>query len=213
MELEILKQSWESLDKKIQHAAIFNHTLVERIIASRVMTTVDKIKRLYNGFYVVLSLESIALLAVLGGNPFDFKYTLQYLPYLLLLIGVIIAFLNLLHLSRSIAKLSAKSAIDQYVKGIVSIYDRNKRFEKWFGLSFLAIGFLVPFSFLPNKMARMGLVGALIDTAIMISITWLLFIAAFKFGFFKNRHKEKLQKDLEEWKELKALANEITGVK
>ena len=209
MELEMLKQSWASLDKKIQHAAIFNQTLVERIIASRVMTTVDKIKRLYNGFYVVLSVETVALLAVLAGNPFDFKYTLQYLPYVLLLIGVIIAFFNLLHLSRSIARLSAKSAIDQYVKGIVSIYDRNKRFERWFGLSFLAVGFLVPFSFLPNKVPRIGLVGALIDTGIMILITWVLFFFAFKFGLFRNRHKEKLQNDLDEWKELKALADEM----
>ena len=209
MELEMLKQSWERLDKKVQHAAIFNQTLLERIISSRVMTTVDKIKSMYNGFYVVLGIETIALLAILAGNPFDFKYTLQYLPYLLLLIGVVIAFFNLLNISRSIARLSAKSAIDQYVKGIVSIYDRNKRFEKWFGLSFLAVGFLVPFSFLPNKMTRMGLVSALIDTAIMILITWIMFIAAFKLGFFRNRHKEKLQKDLEEWNELKALANEI----
>src|SRR5688572_21917376 len=209
MELEILKQSWERLDKKIQHAAFFNQTLLERIISSRVMTTVDKIKSMYNGFYVVLGIETIALLGILGGNPFDFKYALQYLPYLLLLIGVVIAFLNLLHLSRSIARLSAKSAIDHYVKEIVSIYDRNKRFEKWFGMSFLAVGFLVPFSFLPNKITRIGLLGALIDTAIMISITLLIFIAAFKFGVFKNRHKEKLQKDLEEWNELKALANEM----
>ena len=210
MELELLKQSWERLDKKIQHTAFFNQTLVERIISSRVKTTVDKIKSLYNGFYVVMSAETIALLGILAGNPFDFKYTLQYLPYLLLLIGVIIAFFNLLHISRAIARLSAKSAIDQYVKEIVAIYDRNQRFEKWFGLSFLAVGFLVPFSFLPNKIARVGVVGALIDTAIMILITWIMFIAAFKFGFFKNRHKEKLQKDLEEWKELKALASEMT---
>jgi hypothetical protein len=210
MELEMLKQSWERLDKKIQHAAFFNQTLVERIMSSRIITTVDKIKRLYNGFYVVLSVETIALLGILAGNPFDFKYTLQYLPYLLLLIGVIIAFFNLLHISRSIARLSAKSAIDHYVKEIVAIYDRNKRFEKWFGLSFLAVGFLVPFSFLPNKIARVGVVGALIDTAIMILISWIMFIAAFKFGLFKNRHKEKLQKDLEDWKELKALASEMT---
>ena len=211
MELEMLKQSWASLDKKIQHAAIFNQTLVERIIASRVMTTVDKIKSLYNGFYIVLSVESVALLAVLAGNPFDFKYTLQYLPYALLLIGVIIAFFNLLHLSRSIARLSAKSAIDQYVKGIVSIYDRNKRFERWFGLSFLAVGFLVPFSFLPNKITRLGLVGALIDIGIMIVITWVLFFLAFKFGLFRNRHKERLQKDLDEWQELRALADEMVA--
>ncbi|HEX6226993.1 MAG TPA: hypothetical protein VFZ52_21390, partial [Chryseolinea sp.] len=81
--------------------------------------------------------------------------------------------------------------------------------ERWFGLSFLAVGFLVPFSFLPNKITRLGLVGALIDTGIMIVITWVLFFLAFKFGLFRNRHKERLQKDLDEWKELRALADEM----
>ena len=210
MELEMLEKSWENLDKKMQQAAILNQKLIDTIISSRALSTIDKIKRLYYSFYIVLTIEVVILVGILAGNPFDFKYTLQYLPYLLLLIGVIIAFFNLLHISRSIARLSAKSAIDQYVKEIVAIYDRNQRFEKWFGLSFLAVGFLVPFSFLPNKIARVGVVGALIDTAIMILITWIMFIATFKFGFFKNRHKEKLQKDLEEWKELKALASEMT---
>ena len=209
MELEMLKRSWERLDKKIQHAATFNQVLVERIISSRVMTTVDKIKKLYAGFYAVLVIETIVLIGILAGNPFDFKYALQYLPYALLLIGVVIAFFNLLHISRSITRLSANSPIDHYVKGIVSIYDRNKRFEKWFGIIFLSIGFLVPFSFLPNKIERMGVSGALIDIGIMISVTLILYIAAFKFGFFRNRHKEKLQEDLEEWSELKALAEEM----
>jgi hypothetical protein len=206
MELEVLKKSWDSLDKRMQQATTFNERLVESIISSRVMTTVDKIKRLYNSFYVVLTIEIVLLIGIILGNPFDFKYKLQYLPYGLLLIGVIIAFLNLLHLTRSIRNLSPGLRIDHYLKGIVSIYDRNKRFEKWFGVILLSIGLLVPFSFLPKKLERMGLSGALIDTAIMISISLIIYIIAFKLGAFKNRYKEKLQKDLDEWKELKALA-------
>lgn len=210
MELEALKRSWESLDKKIRNAASFNEKLVEHIISSRVMTTVDKIKGLNNFFYTVLSIEVVVLIAILIGNPFDFSYRIQFLPYLLLLFGVIIAFANLLQISRAIRQLSPASKIDQYLKSIVSVYDRNKRFERWLGVSFLSIGLLVPFSFLPQKLDRMSLSGALLDIGIMISITLIIYIAAFKFGAFKNRHKEKLEKDLTEWNELKALANEMS---
>jgi hypothetical protein len=206
MELELLIKSWENLENKMKQATTFNEKLVERIISSRVMTTVDKIKRLYNSFYAVLTIEIIFLIGILFGNPFDFRYKLQFLPYGLLLTSVIIAFLNLLHLSRSINKISPDLRVDHYLKGIVSIYERNKRFEKWFALILLSIGLLVPFSFLPNKLDRMGLTGALIDTAIMITVSLTIYVLAFKLGAFKNRYKEKLQKDLDEWNELKALA-------
>jgi len=175
------------------------------------MTTVDKIKRLYNLFYVVLTLEVVVLIAIFIGNPFDFKYTIQFVPYMLLLTGVVIAFLNLLHISRSIDKLSAGSRMDHYLKGIVSIYNQNTRFEKWFGVIFLSVGLLIPLSFLPQKLDRVGLTRALMDTAIMMSMTLIFYIAAFKLGAFKNTHKDKLEKDLAEWKKLKELADEMQG--
>jgi hypothetical protein len=209
MELEVLKKSWASLNEKFQHTTTFNQKLIESIISSRAFTTVDRIKRMYTGFYIVLTVEIVVLVAILVGNPFDFQYNLQFLPYALLLIGVIIAFMNLRHLSSAINKLSARSTIDLYLKGIVSIYDQNKRYEKWFGVSLLAVGLLVPFSFLPQKLERMSLTAALADTAIMISISLVLYVAAFKLGAFKNRHKESLQKDLADWEELKVLADEM----
>ncbi len=209
MELDALKKSWEQVNKRIQRATALNQKLVETIISSRVMTTVDKIKRLNSSFYIVLMIEVIFLGAILLGNPFDFRHWAQYIPYSLLFGGVIIAFFNLLHISRGIKKLSADTKIDRYVKGIVSLYDQNKRFEKWFGIILLSIGLTVPFSFLPSKIERMGLSGALLDIAIMISITGAIYLIAFKFGAFKNPYKDKLKRDLAEWEELKVLANEM----
>ncbi|HRG11597.1 MAG TPA: hypothetical protein PLJ08_23695 [Cyclobacteriaceae bacterium] len=196
MELEVLKKSWANLNEKFQHSSTFNQKLIESIISSRAFTTVDRIKRMYTGFYIVLMVEVVVLVAILVGNPFDFHYNLQFLPYALLLIGVIIALMNLRHLSNAINKISARSTIDLYLKGIVSIYDQNKRYEKWFGVSLLAVGLFVPFSFLPQKLERMSHTAALADTVIMISISLVLYIAAFKLGAFKNRHKESLQKEV-----------------
>ena len=205
MELEAFEKSWESLDKKVQQAAIFNQKLIGTIISCRALSTVDKIKRLYYSFYLVLSIEIIVLIGILAGNPFDFRYKLSFVPYGLLLIGVFIALLNLLSISRSIRKLSPGDAIDQYIKGIVAIYDRNKRFEKWFGASLLSVGLLVPFSFLPAKIERVGVGGALFDTFIMVTVCLACYIVAFKLGAFKNPYKARLEKDLVDWNELKEL--------
>jgi len=209
MELEILRKSWDSINERIDHMAAFNNKLVEHIIAARVMTTIDKIDKLYTGFYTVLAIELVVLIAILVGNPFDFRYHVQYIPYGLLLIGVIVAFFNLLHLHRSIHKVSANNPIDEYLKSIGAIYDRNKRFEKWFGLIFLSIGLSVPFSFLPTKIDRVGLIEALTDTSIMVGINLIIFIAAIKLGAFRNRYRIQLEKDLIAWKQLKALAEEM----
>ena len=209
MELELLKKSWENLDKKVQKAASFNERLVESIIASKVITTVDKIKRLYNSFFLVLSFEIIFLVAIFFGNPFDFKYIMQYAPYALLLVVVIVAFVNLAGITLAIKKLSPASRIDLYVQDILAIYDRNKRFEGWFGAISLTVGLLVPISFLPKKIERLGMTGAWTDTGIMIFITLILYFLAFKFGAFKNPHREKLKKDLEEWNALRSLAEDM----
>lgn len=211
MELELLKKSWDNLDKKIQKAAVFNEKLIESIVASKVMTTVGKLKKLYNSFFIVLTIEIIFLVAIFFGNPFDFKYSIQYVPYALLLIVVIIAFVNLVRIAVAIRKLSPASRIDLYVQEIISIYDRNNRFERWFGAISLSVGLLVPLSFLPKKIERYGMAGAWMDIAIMTGITLILYLLAFKFGAFNNPHKEKLKKELEEWKTLRALADDMKG--
>ena len=209
MELEMLEKSWANLDKKMQQASIFNQRLIDTIISSRALSTIDKIKKLYYAFYVVLTIEVVILIGILAGNPFDFKHRLSFVPYGLLLIGVIIAFLNLLSISQSIHRLSPGDAIDQYIKGIVAVYDKNKKFEKWFGISLFSVGLLVPFSFLPAKIERLGVAGALLDTFIMITICLACYAVAFKLGAFKNPYKARLEKDLVDWTELKELATKL----
>jgi hypothetical protein len=212
MELELLKENWSNLETRIKASAAISEKLVDAIIRSRVMTTVDRIRRQYAGFYVVLITELVFLTALFGGNPFDFRYTLQYIPYVLITIGVLIAFVNLLSIHKSINKISPVISIGDYVKGIVSIYDRNRKFEKWFGTSLFAAALLVPFSFLPQKLDRMSAGHALLDTLIMISVSVVLFFVAVRLGAFRNRNKEKLERDLSEWQELKNLASGIESI-
>jgi len=207
MELETLKASWERLDRKMERASLFNEKLVEHIVASKVTTTIDKMKNLYASFYVILSLEIVFFIGVFLGNPFDFKYKIQYVPYGLLLLGVCIAFVNLIILHQAIRKISPKSKVDEYVKNIISIFNQNKKFEKRFGIMFFSAGLLVPLSFLPQKIERLGVADGIKDLAIMISVVVILYALAFKFGAFKNPYKDQLERHLVEWNELQSLAN------
>jgi hypothetical protein len=209
MELELMKKSWAVLDKKIQQAVTLNEKLIENIISSRATTTIESIKRLYTFFYTMLIVEFIFIVAILFGNPFDFTFNIQFIPYVLLLSGVTIAFVNLLRISAAIRALSPAVDIGEYLRGIILVYDRNKKFEKWFGVILLSVGLLIPFSFLPQKMERVGYWSALGDIVVMVAITLLLYFLAFKFGAFKNRHKIKLEKDLADWNELKRLSNDL----
>lgn len=103
----------------------------------------------------------------------------------------------------------SNNSIGAFLKKILDSYERNKIVEKWFGMIFLSIGLMVPLSFLPQKIEKNGLSSALLETALMMGITLLLYFLAFRFGAFKNRNKEKFSKDLAELNELKAMALEL----
>lgn len=208
MNLEELKKSWEAVDRKVNASTLLNEHMLRSIFSRRIASTVDSIHRLYVSFYAVLAIEMVFLIAILIGNPFDFVHRIQYVPYALLLIGVVVAFLNLALLHRKITRLSADEAISDYLRHIVRVYDENRRYEKWFGLMLFAVALLVPFTFLPKKiLAGAGLGAALLDTLIPTAISLFLFYGAHKLGLFRNRHKDRLKDDLREWESLRSLAN------
>lgn len=209
MELELLKQAWSDLDKKMKSTELLNEKLIENIIASRSMATIDKLKKIHNGYYFVLVIELIFLTAILIGNPFDFISTWQFIPYVLLLIGIVMAFRNLKVMDRFIHQLSPENNIGDFLQNIVIFYDKNKVNEKWFGISMLSIGLLVPISFLPNKIANLGIQQSLIDISIMTATTLCIYLLAFKLNLFRNPYKDSFEKNLNDWKELRTMAQHI----
>ena len=209
MNLEELKSAWQVFDKKIQSTQAINEKLIESMIRERSMSRVSAIKRQYHFFLVMLIVEVIVLISILLGNPFDFKYQLQFVPYVLITVGVIVAFFNILKLYRKLDGPVSNFSIGDFLKTIIETYDKNKVFEKWFGVILMSIGFIIPLSFLPKKIANKGIALAVLETAILMAVTLLLYFIAFKLGAFRNRQKEKLIDDLAELNELKAMSKEL----
>jgi len=209
MNLEDLKSAWQVYDKKIQASQAINEKLIESIIKERSVSRVAVIKRQYHFFFFMMAVELVVLAAILIGNPFDFKYRVQFVPYVLVGIGVVVAIFNLLKLYRKLCGPLSNSPIGVFLKNILESYEQNKVFEQWFGVIFLSVGLIIPLSFLPHKMEHNTLTAAILEISLMMLGTLLLYLIAFRLGAFKNRHKEKFSKDLAELNELKAMSLEL----
>lgn len=209
MNLDELKTAWRVYDQKIKASQTINEKLIESMIKEKSMSRVATIKGHYIGFFALLTIEFILMIAILAGNPFDFTFRWQYIPYILLAAGIGVAFFNLLHLYRKLNPALSNNSIGVFLKSILETYEKNKVFEKWFGVIFLSIGIVIPLSFLPKKLAHNTLFAALIETAIMMAGTLLLYLVAFRMGAFKNRNRDKLANYLQELNELKSISSEI----
>jgi hypothetical protein len=209
MELEELKTTWGMYDKKILSTQSITQKIIESMIKERSLSRVERLKKQYFGFFALLTVEAGFMLAILFGNPFDFKYQIQFLPFLLLLMGIIVAFINLTQYYEKINTPIIDKNIGTFLNGILEFYEKNKTYEKWFGIILFSIGFLVPLSFFPPKIEKYGIQKALLDTSIPMLISLGLYFLAFKLGAFKKRHKENFKSDLEEFNELKSMSSEL----
>jgi hypothetical protein len=160
--------------------------------------------------YLVLMIASfLFIVAIFFGNPFDFKYRLQYVPYGILAIGIALAIVTLIKSFQSFSVNINNVPLDGFLRNTINAYEKNKKIERWFGILIISAGTLTAFSFLPNKLAHKDLWQALAETAISIVITLGIYLIAFKAGAFENRKKEEFENDLEEWNELKKISLEL----
>lgn len=209
MNLDELKTAWQVYDKKIQSSQAIHQKIIESMIKERSTSRVALIKKQYQFFGFMLAAEFILMIAILTGNPFDFKYSLQFVPYVLLGSCIMIALVNILQLYKKLNHSFSGNPIGIFLRTMVESYEQNKVYEKWFGILFFSVGLVIPLSFIPHKIERNGLSVALLETALMMAGTLLLYWTAFRLGAFKNRNEEKFRNYLDELDELKAMSSEL----
>jgi hypothetical protein len=147
--------------------------------------------------------------AIFWGNPFDFKYTAQYIPYGILAVGVLMAIAALIKSFQSFSIDINSMSLENFLTKTLHEYEKNKKIETWFGRIILSAGLLTAFSFLPKKLENKELLQALAETAFIVLMTLVIYFIAFKAGAFKNRKKEAFENDLKEWNELKSISADL----
>lgn len=202
MNLEELKSAWQVYDQKLQSSKVINEKIIFSMIRERSNSRISKIKRENTLLLLLMFLEFFFLIAVFAGNPFDFDYLWQYVPYLFLLVGNLMAIMVLFKVYRMIKIEITDANLSFFLQNLIDGYEKNKKAEGWFRTIMFVSGCLTIFSFLPHKLANKTLSMAILDTLIPLFICIVIYFIAFKLGAFKNRKSEAFKKDLKELEEL-----------
>ena len=209
MNIEELKTEWKQYNQKLALSERLNERLIQSMLRERSRSRVSKIRRDSVILMVLMFINLIFFAAIFAGNPFDFRYTVQFIPYGLLTVGVVLAILSLVRTLRRFNVNMNTVNLQSFLTTTIIEYEKNRKLESWFGVIILSGGLLTVFSFLPRKVENNGLLPALGETAISLLITITIYFVAFKLGAFKNRKKEGFENDLKELNEMKAIASEF----
>ena len=209
MNLEELKSAWQVYDQKLTFSQKINEKIVFSMIRERSNSRLSKMKRENRLLMLFMFFEFFVLLAVFLGNPFDFVYLWQYIPFLFLLIGNLMAIVMLFKVYKMINVDITGIDLSSFLIRLIQSYEKNKKAEGWFGAIMFVSGCLTIFSFLPNKLAQKTLSLALLDTLIPLLICILIYYFAFKLGAFKNKKSEEFKRDLQELQQFSSELKEV----
>ena len=209
MNIEQLKTEWKRYDQKLTLSQRLNDQLIISMLKERSRSRVAKIRQENIMLLIAMSFTFIFIIGIFLGNPFDFKYTLQYAPYGLLAIGVLLAIGTLIRSLQSFNVNINNVNLDTFLNKTIQESEKSKRMHHWFVTIMFTAGILTVFSFFPKKYENNGLWPAISETSIMIFITVAIYFIAWKAGAFKNKKMEAFQDDLKELNELKAISSEL----
>ena len=209
MNIDEIKTEWKQYSKKLEVSQRLNEHLILSMLKERSRSRVSKIRRNNTIYLVLMLLTLLFLAAIFAGNPFDFKYRLQYIPYGILFIGVLLAIISLVKSFKTFTTNINSVSLDNFLKRTIEEYDKNKKIERWFGVIIFSAGLLTAFSFLPKKLEHKEFWQAIGETAVSMLITIAIYFIAFKLGAFKNKNKGEFENDLKEWNELKNISMEL----
>lgn len=208
MNLEELKSAWQVYDRKLQESHAINEKLIFSMIRERSNSRVSRIKRENTLLLVVMLVEFFLLLAVFAGNPFDFKFLWQYVPFLFILLGNLMA-INVLFRAYKMLRTDITDVnLRSFLENLIAGFEKNQKAEGWFGAIMFVSGCLTIFSFLPHKLATKSLSMAIVDTLIPLVISVVIYLIAYKMGAFTNQKAVAFKNDLNE---LEKLQQELQG--
>lgn len=212
MKLDELKLVWKDYDRKLQSTQLINERIITSMITERSRTTWSQARRYYVFGFTSSTVWFLLSIAVLFGNPFDYSKTIQYAPIAIMNVCFLVFLILFIVHYRKLDSINIhQENLDASLKKIIEGYEKPRRLLKGVLYIYLVAAFTFPISFLPPKVARNGFGDALLDTLIPMAISAALLLIASRLGAFKERHKTKFEKNLNELQELRALSAELSG--
>lgn len=215
MDIDDLKLTWKEYDRKLQSTQAINEKIILSMITERSGNRFSKVRRRYQfGLLWMFICFSFSIL-VLVTNPFDYRYTIQYVPICVFAVGLGILIADMIRSYATFQKISVTHYnVGESLKRIIEVYEKPKKFLHYTVIVFLfSQVVLLPLSFLPRTIDRLGLGLALAERLIPIAIGVAILYAAHKLGAFKETHADKFREDLNELESLKKMSAELANGK
>jgi hypothetical protein len=214
MNLDELKMNWKAYDRRMHAAQLIDERIIVSMITERSSAHFNTVKRQYLAGFAWMLICLAAGVAILWGNPFDYRQAIQYIPIGIYTVCLLILLISMVRSYVALQTITiSHHTIDVALKEIIAVYERPKRFMKYILIVFLfSQVVLFPLSFLPRNIEQMGLWTALFERLIPISIAAGLLLLAHKLGAFKEHGLLKFKRDLDELRELKTMAGELNEI-
>src|SRR5689334_4614145 len=209
MTLEQLKLEWQLYSQKLAVSQRLNEQLIISMLKERSRSRVSRIRNENWLLVIFMVIELAFVVAIIIGNPFDFKYALQFAPYGILGVGIILAIGTLIKSLVLFSDSLNKVSLDAFLKKTINEYEKAEKMQGWFGFFMLGGAISSTLSFLPKKLGHTNVWNAIAETAIIMIATLLLYYIAFRLGAFKNRKKKAFENDLKELNELKSISGQL----
>jgi len=215
MNIDELKTAWQTYDTRLQLTHKLSDKLIVSMIKEKSQSRLSRVKKHYLiGLIYMICLLGLGV-AVLVGNPFDYTYTLEYLPVALYTLCLSILIVAMFNTNRKLQQIEInQSNLDTSLKQIASIFEKYQKPGRLLGIALkliLSTAILFPLSFLPRKIERVGLWEGITDTLIPVFIAAAMVFIAFKLGAFKERNGKKFEEYTNELEELKSLSDELAS--
>src|SRR5687768_5248831 len=126
MNIEEIKNEWKQFNQQLESSQRLNEHLLTSMLKERSRSRVSKIRRDNIILLLLMFANLVFLAAIFIGNPFDFKYSLQFIPYALLTIGVMMAVISLV---RSLQRFNAdlnQVNLESFLRTTIDEYEKNK---------------------------------------------------------------------------------------
>lgn len=211
MNLDELKITWQSVDRRLQATRLINEKIIVSMITERSTVRFSTVRRQYIAGFVWMVICLGAGVAILLTNPFDYRFTIQYVPMGIFTVCLALLLIDMVRSFLALQRVTIHSkTISESLRQIIAIYERPKRILRYVVLTFIfSQVVLFPLSFLPKTIESRGLWFALAERLIPISIALILLFVAHKLGAFKERNVLKFKDDLNELDELNKMSLEL----
>jgi O-antigen/teichoic acid export membrane protein len=210
MNVSELKAEWTRYHEKLSLTRELNDQLISGILKERSRSRITAIRRSNSLFLLYMFIILSFLIAILAGNPFDFVYGWQYIPYMLLIAGIIIAIVSLIRSLKNFNVDLNRVDLSHFLQRTIDAYEKNRKVESWLQRIIFSGGVLTVLSFLPRKIENKGLWPAVGETSIVFGITLILYIFVLKARKFRRPAGAGFKDDLRDLEKLKELSKELS---